>query len=153
MCIRDRHPNGYCGDAQYHSSDMGDQLMISDPLTVITIVPLIVSLALLILPKISGSAEGLARASRAISMGVSLAMLAITTMIFFGEIGNVDWTDYNSGYSLTNDAFALIPSIGVHWKVGADALSFPMIWLTTLLIPISMLVEWDAKKGLSLIHI
>ena len=121
--------------------------MISDPLTVITIVPLAVSLALLILPKISGSAEGLARASRAISMGVSLAMLAITTMIFFGEIGNVDWTDYNSGYSLTNDAFALIPSIGVQWKVGADALSFPMIWLTTLLIPISMLVEWDAKKG------
>ena len=121
--------------------------MISDPLTVITIVPLAVSLALLILPKISGSAEGLARASRAISMGVALAMLAITTMIFFGEIGNVDWTDYNSGYSLTNDAFALIPSIGVQWKVGADALSFPMIWLTTLLIPISMLVEWDAKKG------
>ena len=121
--------------------------MISDPLTVITIVPLAVSLALLILPKISGSAEGLARASRAISMGVSLAMLAITTMIFFGEIGNVDWTNYNSGYSLTNDAFALIPSIGVHWKVGADALSFPMVWLTTLLIPISMLVEWDAKKG------
>ena len=45
--------------------------MISDPLTVITIVPLVVSLALLILPKISGSAEGLARASRAISMSLS----------------------------------------------------------------------------------
>ena len=82
-------------------------------------------------------------------MGVSLGMLAITTMIFFGEIGNVDWSNYNSGYYLTNDPVALIPSIGVYWKVGADALSFPMIWLTTLLIPISMLVEWDAKKDIS----
>ena len=126
---------------------MGDEHMINDPLTVITLIPILVSLVLLILPKLSPSAEGLARASRAISMGVSLGMLAITTMIFFGEIGNVDWSNYNSGYYLTNDSIALIPSIGVHWKVGADALSFPMIWLTTLLIPISMLVEWDAKKG------
>ena len=37
--------------------------------------------------------------------------------------------------------------IGVSWHLGVDALSFPMIWLTTLLIPVSMLVEWDAKKG------
>ena len=94
-----------------------------------------------------GLQKGLLGHPELLAWGVSLAMLAITTMIFFGEIGNVDWTDYNSGYSLTNDSFALIPSIGVHWKVGADALSFPMIWLTTLLIPISMLVEWDAKKG------
>ena len=41
----------------------------------------------------------------------------------------------------------LIGSIGVSWHVGVDALSFPMVWLTTLLIPITMIVEWDAKKG------
>ena len=121
--------------------------MINDPLSVITLAPIAVGMALLILPKLVDSAEGLARASRAISMGVSLAMLAITTMVFLGEIGNVDWTNYGSGYSLTNDSFLLIPSIGVSWKVGIDALSFPMVWLTTLLIPISMLVEWDAKRG------
>ena len=37
-------------------------------------------------------------------------------------------------------------SIGVYWKVGADAL-LPDDMAHNLLIPISMLVEWDAKKG------
>ena len=88
--------------------------MINDPLSVITLVPLAVGLALLIMPKILSSAEGLARASRAISMGVALAMLAITTMIFLGEIGSIDWTDYGSGYSLTNESFLLIPLSLIH---------------------------------------
>ena len=42
--------------------------MIYDPLTIITLTPILVSLVLLIVPKITSSAEGLARASRAISM-------------------------------------------------------------------------------------
>ncbi|GIT75157.1 MAG: hypothetical protein Ct9H300mP30_2190 [Methanobacteriota archaeon] len=80
--------------------------------------------------------------------GIALAVAAITTLLFLGEWGSIDWTDITQGgYVLQNEAVNLIPSIGVTWKVGADALSFPMIWLTAILIPISMLVEWDAKRG------
>jgi NADH-quinone oxidoreductase subunit M len=129
---------------------MGGERVIDDPLSVITLVPLAAGLILLVLPQIlpGDSADGLRRVSRNISMGVALAIATITTMLFVGEIGNIDWTNITQGgYVLENEAVSLIPSIGVSWKVGADALSFPMIWLTAILIPVSMLVEWDAKRG------
>ena len=129
---------------------MGGERVIDDPLSVITLVPLAAGLILLVLPQIlqGDSADGLRRVSRNISMGVALAIATITTMLFVGEIGNIDWTNITQGgYVLENEAAPLIPSIGVSWKVGADALSFPMIWLTAILIPVSMLVEWDAKRG------
>ena len=129
---------------------MGGDRLIDDPLSVITLVPLAAGLILLVLPQIlpGDSADGLRRVSRNISMGVALAIATITTMLFVGEIGNIDWTNITQGgYVLENEAVSLIPSIGVSWKVGADALSFPMIWLTAILIPVSMLVEWDAKRG------
>ena len=129
---------------------MGGERVIDDPLSVITLVPLAAGLILLVLPQIlpGDSADGLRRVSRNISMGVALAIATITTMLFVGEIGNIDWTNITQGgFVLENEAVSLIPSIGVSWKVGADALSFPMIWLTAILIPVSMLVEWDAKRG------
>ena len=129
---------------------MGGERVIDDPLSVIPLLPLAAGLILLVLPQIlpGDSADGLRRVSRNISMGVALAIATITTMLFVGEIGNIDWTNITQGgYVLENEAVSLIPSIGVSWKVGADALSFPMIWLTAILIPVSMLVEWDAKRG------
>ena len=129
---------------------MGGERVIDDPLSVITLLPLAAGLILLVLPQIlpGDSADGLRRVSRNISMGVALAIATITTMLFVGEIGNIDWTNITQGgYVLENEAVSLIPPIGVSWKVGADALSFPMIWLTAILIPVSMLVEWDAKRG------
>jgi len=129
---------------------MGGERVIDDPLSVITLLPLAAGLILLVMPQIlpGDSADGLRRVSRNISMGVALAIATITTMLFMGEIGNIDWTNITQGgYVLENEAASLIPSIGVSWKVGADALSFPMIWLTAILIPVSMLVEWDAKRG------
>jgi len=129
---------------------LGGERIINDPLSVITLLPLFAGLLLLILPQVlpSSQSEGLARISRNVSMGIALAVAVITTMLFIGNWGDIDWTDItHGGYVLQNDAIDLIPSIGVTWKVGADALSFPMIWLTAVLIPISMLVEWDAKRG------
>jgi len=129
---------------------VGGERLIDDPLSVITLIPLAVGLLLIILPRVlpESSAEGLIRVSRNISIGVALAIAAITTMLFLGHWGSIDWTNITQGgYVLQNEAVDLIPAIGVTWKVGADALSFPMIWLTAILIPISMLVEWDAKRG------
>ena len=129
---------------------MGGERIIDDPLSVITLLPLFAGLLLILLTQVlpSSQSEGLARVSRNVSMGIAMAVAVITTMLFIGNWGSIDWTNITQGgYVLQNDAIDLIPSIGVTWKVGADALSFPMIWLTTVLIPISMLVEWDAKRG------
>tara|TARA_B100000035_G_scaffold221339_1_gene190064 strand:+ start:1005 stop:2618 length:1614 start_codon:yes stop_codon:yes gene_type:complete len=125
-------------------------LIQSDPLTFITLTPLAVGLALLILPYLAPAsmADFTRKVSRSLSMGVALAIFAITTALFLGQIGNIDWLNITQGtYVFQNEPVVLLDSIGVRWVVGIDALSFPMVWLTALLIPISMLVEWDAKKG------
>ena len=104
--------------------------MIDDPLSVITLLPLFAGLLLLILPQIlpGSQAESLTRVSRNLSMGIALAVAVITTLLFVGHWGSIDWTDItHGGYVLENDAIDLIPSIGVTWKVGADALSLSLI--------------------------
>jgi len=125
-------------------------LITSDPLTFITLTPIFVGLALLILPHIAPAsmADYTRKIARSLSMAIAVAIFAITTMLFLGQIGNIDWLNIMQGeYVFQNEAVVLIGEIGVRWTVGVDALSFPMVWLTALLIPVSMLVEWDAKKG------
>ena len=122
----------------------------SDPLTFITLTPLVVGLALLVLPYIAPAsmADFTRKIARSFSMGIALAIFAITSALFLGQIGNIDWLDITQGqYVFQNESVILVESIGVRWVVGVDALSFPMVWLTAMLIPVSMLVEWDAKKG------
>ena len=93
-------------------------------------------------------AEYMQRIARPLSMGLALAIFAITTMLFLGQIGAIDWLNILQGeYVFQNTPVVLLEEIGVRWVVGVDALSFPMVWLTAMLIPVSMLVEWDAKKG------
>ena len=124
--------------------------MSLDILSIMTITPIFTGIILLLMPQIlpKDVASNFEKVTRNISMGIALGILLIATMLFFGMIGSIDWNAIMQGdYVLKNDQFSLISSIGVQWKVGADALSFPMIWLTALLIPISMLVEWDAKRG------
>ena len=81
-------------------------------------------------------------------MGVALALFAISTWASITSLSDLDWMAIQLGeYEMENSPFVLIPQIGVAWHVGADALSLPMIWLTALVVPVSMLVEWDAKRG------
>ena len=124
---------------------------LNDPLTILTLTPLGVGLLLLILPNLlpGSSADTLRKVSRNISFGVSMGLFVFATYLSFETFGGIDWLNINMGeYNLMNDEpTSLISSIGVSWIVGVDALSLPMVWLTALLIPLSMLVEWDAKKG------
>ena len=125
-------------------------MITSDPLTFITLTPIFVGLALLILPYLgpASMADFIRRIARSLSMAIAVAIFAITTMLFLGQIGNIDWLNIMQGeYVFQNEAVVLLGEIGVRWTVGVDALSFPMVWLTALLIPVSMLVEWDAKEG------
>lgn len=124
---------------------------LNDPLTILTLTPLGVGLLLLILPQLlpESSAKNLRKVSRNISFGVSMGLFVFATYLAFENFGGIDWLNNNMGeYKLMNDEpVTLISSIGVSWIVGVDALSLPMVWLTALLIPLSMLVEWDAKEG------
>ena len=143
-------------------------MSFTGPLSIITLVPLLSGLILLVLPNVlpSDISARMKASVRNVAIGLSSAIFLLTTLIFVGTIGQIDWLSIGMGdYVLeTEDPVWLIKSIGVTWHLGTDALSFPMIWLTTLLIPISMLVQWDAKDGhsfhslllimeLSLIHI
>ena len=126
-------------------------MSFTGPLSIITLVPLLSGLILLVLPNVLPNDVSLRmKASvRNVAIGLSSAIFLLTTLIFVVTIGQIDWLSIGMGdYVLeTEDPVWLIESIGVTWHLGTDALSFPMIWLTTLLIPISMLVQWDAEDG------
>ncbi len=118
-------------------------------LTILTLSPIAVGLILLLLPLIIHPFdEKVRKVSRSVSLGVALALFVISTWAALASVSDIDWTSIKFGkYQFENTPVDLIPYIGVSWHVGADALSFPMIWLTSMLIPVSMLVEWDAKNG------
>ena len=119
-------------------------------LTILALSPIAVGALLLVLPQILPSHAGdqVRTFSRNMCMGVSLGLFAISTWAAAHSLSDLDWMAIGFGsYELENTPVDLIPYIGVSWHVGADALSLPMIWLTSLVVPISMLVEWDAKRG------
>ena len=126
---------------------MGGEWLI---LTILSLLPIAIGLALMALPNILPEelSKQISGVTRNICMGVALALLAISTWAAATSLGDINWMKINfGGYELENTPFDIIPQIGVSWHVGADALSLPMIWLTALVVPLSMLVEWDAKKG------
>ena len=82
-----------------------------------------------------------------ISLVFSLMMLGISTGLLFGWLEAINWdvSQYNR-YELEFE-YAWIQTIGVSWHVGMDGLSFSMVWLTTILIPIVMITTWEEKAG------
>ena len=80
-----------------------------------------------------------------ISLVFSLMMLGISTGLLFGWLEAINWdvSQYNR-YELEFE-YAWIQTIGVSWHVGMDGLSFSMVWLTTILIPIVMITTWEEK--------
>jgi len=137
--------------------------MIGNPLTILTLFPLCASLLLMLVHWAAAEDRqaDLSKWIRYINLGVALFMLALATLIglesFSADLTGIGgwvglgWHNYlydncDQGI-LRAGGCAVISSIGVSWHVGIDALSYPMVWLTTLLIPISMLVDWDQKRG------
>ena len=123
---------------------------ISLPLVVLPLVSSFVLLAFV--AQASPSArERLGNSIRMISLVISLAMLALTTAMFMGNTyidGTIDWANIAFGtFNYDPEPIPLIESLGVHWTVGMDALSFPMVWLTTFLLPITIIATWHEKNG------
>jgi NADH-quinone oxidoreductase subunit M len=78
----------------------------------------------------------------------SLGLLGLTTAMFynyFGDLNGFEGIAFNT-YEFTA-RYSWVDSLGIYWSVGLDALSFPMVWLTTLLLPITIIATWDEKNG------
>ncbi|MCS5536856.1 MAG: hypothetical protein NZ770_02010, partial [Candidatus Poseidoniaceae archaeon] len=82
-----------------------------------------------------------------VSLVFSILMLTITSALFFGYLESINWdTSQFNTYEL-EFTYTWIEAIGVNWHVGMDGLSFSMVWLTTLLIPIVLITTWEEKGG------
>ena len=126
--------------------DEGEVDWISIPLVGF---PIIVSCILLAFASQESRArkEILAAPIRLFTLAASLIPLAISTALFFDWLILVEWDalSYNR-YALEKE-YVWIETIGVSWHVGMDGLSFPMVWLTTFLIPVTIITTWDEKDG------
>ena len=112
--------------------------------------PLISSMVLL---AFTANASESARAKmgdsiRWVTLAFSLAMLAVTTAMFFGSLESnmLDWSTMTFGSFNFEYRYPWIESLGIYWSVGLDALSFPMVWLTTFLLPITIIATWNEKN-------
>ena len=85
---------------------------------------------------------------RMASFAFSLALFGYTTWMFFEVFASIDLENgiiFND-YKLY-DSYEWFPALGIHWTVGLDALSFPMVWLTTFLLPVTIIATWHEKNG------
>ena len=113
------------------------------------VLPIMASIFLLVLT--SRLSEGARRkfdsSIRIASLGITLVMFALATFMFLGQIGDVDWKDIAFNNFEFKESYVWIEPLGIEWSVGVDGLSFPMVWLTTLLLPITIIATWNEKAG------
>ena len=89
----------------------------------------------------------MASAIRWVSLAVTLVMLAVTTGMFFDYFGEINGFLGISFNEFEFEArYIWSDALGVAWSVGLDALSFPMVWLTTFLLPITIIATWNEKN-------
>jgi len=79
-------------------------------------------------------------------LAFSLIPLGVSTALFFDWLIAIDWELGYNEYALESQ-YLWIESIGASWHVGMDGLSFPMVWLTALLVPITIVTTWNEKDG------
>ena len=113
------------------------------------ILPILASIFLLILTsRLNPEARAKFDAPvRMASLIISLAMFVLATLMFLGQIGDVGWNDIAFNNFEFQESYVWIEQLGITWTVGVDGLSFPMVWLTTLLMPITIIATWNEKAG------
>ena len=135
-------------------------MMFGNPLTLLTLGPIVAGFVFLFLAWACppSKREEISQYIRLLIFAFSLLLLSLSSLMFLESYSGISWTSIglnnyvydncvNAEVALEAGGCALVDGFGVSWHVGVDGLSFPMVWLTTLLIPVSMLVEWNAKKG------
>ena len=80
------------------------------------------------------------------SLGMSLIVLIITTLMMTDMLISVHWANITFNQYVYEVEYDWISSIGAEWHIGLDGLSMPMVWLTALLVPITIITTWNEKK-------
>ena len=102
-------------------------------LTLITFIPLLGAILLLFIPKENE------KAIRWTAVVVSLIPLALSVVV---------WAGYNpkvAGGMAWEELYEWIPAIGVRYHMGVDGISIPMVFLTALLTPLSLVYSFIIK--------
>ena len=103
-------------------------------LTAAIALPLIAAFAIPFIPDKDG------KNIRWYTLGVSLADFCLIVTAF--------WTHYSfqkTEIQLTED-IPWIPQLGLHWSLGVDGLSMPLVVLATLITTLAILAAWDVTK-------
>ncbi len=79
---------------------------------------------------------------RMASFAFSLGLFAYTTAMFFDAFADITTSGLAFNDYKFQDSYEWFPALGIHWTVGLDALSFPMVWLTTFLLPETIITTW-----------
>ena len=111
--------------------------------------PLLASIVLLAFVSNANQAtrDRLASPIRMVCLIFSLLLLFVTTGMFFQYFGDVSWEGISFNSYEFEYRYLWIEALGIHWTVGLDALSFPMVWLTTFLLPVTIIATWNEKNG------
>ncbi|OKH39016.1 NAD(P)H-quinone oxidoreductase subunit 4 [[Phormidium ambiguum] IAM M-71] len=109
-------------------------------LTVITLFPLVASLAIPLLPDKEG------KTIRWYSLGVGLTNFALIITAFWN---NFDLQ--NSKLQLV-ETYSWVPQIGLNWSLAVDGLSMPLIVLTGLVTTLAIFASWNVTHKPRLFH-
>ena len=90
--------------------------------------------------------ESISETIKYASLGISLIVLIITSLMMTDILMNVHWATISFNQYVYEVEYNWIESIGAEWHVGIDGLSMPMVWLTALLVPITIITTWNEKK-------
>jgi proton-translocating NADH-quinone oxidoreductase chain M len=83
------------------------------------------------------------KAAKYVALGFAAATLVLATVLLFA-FNYGAFTDLNQ-YQFMED-YTWISSLGIHWIVGIDGISIPMVWLSALLCFLAILFSWDVEN-------
>ena len=98
-------------------------------------IPILGSLLLMAFASVvpSWKKESISETIRYASLGMSLIVLIITTLMMTDMLMSVHWANITFNQYVYEVEYEWISSIGAEWHIGLDGLSMPMVWLTALL--------------------
>ncbi len=104
-------------------------------LSVTTFLPLVGGLLILVLPK---ERKGLIRGTAVLFAGAALAASVLAWMRF--DAATADWA-----HMQLVERCSWIPTFGIHYALGVDGLSLPLVLLTTLLSLVSIIASFGIE--------
>ncbi|MDA1050099.1 MAG: NADH-quinone oxidoreductase subunit M [Planctomycetota bacterium] len=112
-----------------------------DPLVLLSLIVFLPVLGAVVLAFVPSGKDELARY---ITLGVTLAVLALCVIGFFGN----GETEFDAAEASMQSVFNLpwIPSFNIEYYMGLDGISFPLVMLTALVCVLAMGASWSITK-------